>query len=175
MENSELSAIMEDYLESILKLDREKKHVRVKDIAARMHVKMPTVTSMLENLKGKNLVNHEKYEYVALTRKGRKIAKDVYNRHTVLKKFLTDILIIEPATAEEDACKMEHTVSPVTMEKLVKFVEFIETCPRSGSDWLRRFDQYQKHGRDEALCLQQMRVFEEKFDAEVKKLEDKGE
>lgn len=175
MENSRLSAIMEDYLESILQLDMEKKHVRVKDIAAKMQVKMPTVTSMLENLKGRNLVNHEKYEYVALTRKGRKIARDVYNRHTVLKKFLTDILIIDPKTAEEDACRMEHTVSPVTMERFVKFVEFIETCPRGGSDWLHRFDQYQKHGRDEARCLEQMKVFEERFDAEVKRLEDKEE
>ena len=167
-----LSSTIEDYLEAILNLEKDKKIVRVKDIAQKMEVKLPTVTSMLNNLVEKGLINHEKYEYVELTKKGKRIAKDVYRRHVIFRDFLTGILNVDTITAEEDACRMEHVVSPVTLEKFVKFMEFIESCPRGGSDWLLRFDEYQKHGRDEDKCLERMKHFEKRYGAEIKKLED---
>ena len=170
-----LSSTMEDYLETVLNLEKSKKFVRVKDIAQKMDVKLPTVTSMLNNLVERGLINHEKYEYVELTKKGKRIAKDVYRRHVIFRDFLTCILNIDPKTAEEDACKMEHVVSSVTLERFVKFMEFVETCPRGGSDWLLHFNEYQKHGRDEDKCLERMKYFEKRYGAEIKKLEDKVE
>ncbi len=119
MPEKELSSTMEDYLETIFNLEKSKKVVRVKDIAKEMEVKLPTVTSMMNTLSQRGLVNHEKYEYVELTAKGKRIAKDVYRRHVILRDFLTDILNIDKETAEEDACKMEHAVSPVTLERVV--------------------------------------------------------
>jgi len=53
-----LTPAMEDYLELILKLKEENKVVRVRDIAKGMNVKMPSVTSMLNTLAKKNLINH---------------------------------------------------------------------------------------------------------------------
>lgn len=173
MGKQKLSSTMEDYLEAIFNLEESKKVVRVKDIAKEMEVKLPTVTSMLNNLIDKSLINHEKYEYVELTTKGRSIAKDVYRRHVILRDFLTDILNIDKETAEKDACKMEHAVSPVTLERIVKFMEFVENCPRSGSDWLRHFDDYQQHGRTDKKCLQRMKNFEEKYSQTIKKLKSK--
>jgi len=58
MTDRPLTSVMEDYLEAIFDLDRERKTVRVKDIARRMNVKMPTVTSMLKNLNDRGLVNY---------------------------------------------------------------------------------------------------------------------
>ena len=62
-----LSSTIEDYLETILNLEKDKKIVRVKGIALKMNVKMPTFTSMLNNLVERGLINHEKHEYVELT------------------------------------------------------------------------------------------------------------
>jgi len=84
-----LSSTMEDYLETIFNLEKNKKIVRVKDIAQKMDVKLPTVTSMLNNLVERGLINHEKYEYVELTREGKRIAKDVYRRHVIFFDFGT--------------------------------------------------------------------------------------
>jgi hypothetical protein len=58
---------MEDYLEAIFQSDEDKKAVRVKDIAKRVDVKMPSLSSMLKTLNNRGLVNYEKYEYVELT------------------------------------------------------------------------------------------------------------
>jgi len=164
---------MEDYLESILELEEANNHARVKDIARKMHVTLPTVTSMLNTLRKRNLVNHGKYEYVKLTRKGRLIARDIYRRHTILKRFLTDILHIDTKTADTDACRMEHAVSADTLERIVKFMEFIETCPRGGADWLKNFEHYHNHGPSEANCLERMKDFEKHYRTKIKKLEDK--
>ncbi|MEW6377962.1 MAG: metal-dependent transcriptional regulator, partial [Thermodesulfobacteriota bacterium] len=122
-----LSPTVEDYIEAILNLERQRKAVGVKDIAKSMKVKLPTVTSMLNTLIQKGLIRHEKYEYVGLTEKGLKEAKEVQRRHDTLSKFLTEILNIDSSIAEVDACKMEHSISPETSEKFIKFIEFVET------------------------------------------------
>ena len=143
---------MEDYLEAIFDLDKEKRVVRVKDIAKRMDVKMPTVSSMLKTLNDRGLVHYEKYEYVELTPKGAGVGKDMRNRHEVLLKFLTDILGIESKTANEEACKMEHTLSETTLESLTNFMDFIESYPRAGKSWLHYFKEYQQHARSPENC-----------------------
>lgn len=173
MSRSDISSTMEDYLETIFELERDKKYARVKDIAQKMNVKLPTVTSMLNNLQKRDLVSHEKYDHVELTRKGREVAREVYRSHTMIKKFLMDILKIDAKTADEDACKMEHAVSSETLERIVKFMEFIEECPRGGSDWLQNFVHYHQHGRSDEKCLERMKDFDKKYGAEIKKIENK--
>jgi len=126
-----LTSVMEDYLEAIFDLDKEKKVVRVKDIAKRLRVKMPTVSSMLKTLSGRGLVNYEKYEYVELTKSGADIGKEMRRRHQVLLRFLTEILKIDSKTADEEACKMEHTLSVSTLDSFTEFMEFVQACPRA--------------------------------------------
>ena len=162
---------MEDYLERILELEKEKHQARVKDIAQKMHVRLPTVTSMLHTLQKRDLVRHEKYDHVELTARGRAVAEDIYRRHTLLKKFLMDILNIDAKTADEDACKMEHAVSADTLERIATFMGFIESCPRCGSDWLQHFDDYQRHGHSDEKCLKRMKDFEKHYSGEMNKLE----
>jgi len=123
MQDEQLSNSMEDYLEAISALKQKKKYVRVKDIAKEMKVRMPSVTGALKSLTDRNLVRHEKYEYVELTDDGIKIADEIKRRHDLISKFLTHVLKIDPEIAERDACKIEHSLSPVTVERLVKLVE----------------------------------------------------
>jgi DtxR family Mn-dependent transcriptional regulator len=166
-----LTSSMEDYLETILLLEEGKRAVRVKDIAKKMGVKLPTVSSMLNSLIQRDLIKHEKYEYVELTDKGLDAAKSVRRKHDVLSNFLSGILGIGPQRAEEDACKMEHAVSPETMERLVEFMEFIEVCPRSGPSWLGYFNTYRKKGHSPQECLKHMREFMEEFGSNLQEME----
>ena len=166
-----LTPTMEDYLEAIYTLSQEKRAVRVKDIAKRLGVKMPTVTGMLKTLSDKGMIDHEKYEYLELTGKGSHIGSQIDHRHQLLKSFLIDILQINHDQADEDACKMEHAVSPTTLERIVEFMEFIENCPRSGSDWLDLFNEYRRHEMPREKCLEKMKDFVDKYGAKIRAME----
>jgi len=138
------SASMEDYLESILVLGEGKEAVRVSQISKALGVKMPSVSSALAKLSQQGLVEHERYGRVQLTPEGERVAEDVFHRHEALRHFLTEILNIDPETAVDDACKMEHTISPATQQKLAKFVEFINQPPEGQPKWLKIFHHYLK-------------------------------
>ena len=142
MAEKSLTSVMEDYLEAIFDLNQEKKFVRVKDVAKRMGVKMPTVSSMLKTLNDRGLVNYERYGYVELTKDGEDIGKEVRRRHGVFLKFLTEILGIEFEIADLEACKMEHTLSSDTLDRLSAFMGFVQTSPRVGKNWLKHFKEY---------------------------------
>lgn len=128
-EQKPLTATMEDYLEAIFDLDKDKRVVRVRDIAKRMDVKMPTVTSALKTLNSKGLVHYEKYEYVELTPEGSAVGGEMHRRHKLLLTFLTDILKVDYETANEEACKMEHALSAATLERLADFMAFLQERP----------------------------------------------
>jgi DtxR family transcriptional regulator, Mn-dependent transcriptional regulator len=147
-----LTATMEDYLEAIFDLDRDKKVIRVKDIAKRLDVKMPTVTSMLRTLNERGLVNYEKYEFVELTDSGADVGREMRRRHQVLFKFLTDILKIDMRIADDEACKMEHSLSLSTLESLTDFMAFIQSCPRAGDSWLNYFEEFRRVGHKPEKC-----------------------
>ncbi len=143
-----ISSHMEDYLEAIAFLKKKKKFVRVKDIGKILGVKNPSVSEALTVLSRKGLVKHERYGYVELTESGSKAAEIITKRHNTLATFLEDVLNIDSKTAQEDACRMEHSISKDTAKKLDKFIQFIEDSPYSGRPkWLRSFDQFQKTGK----------------------------
>jgi len=167
-----LTPAMEDYLEAIFNLSREKRVVRVKDIAKRLGVKMPTVTSMLKTLSERGLVDYEKYEYLELTQKGSAVGEEIDRRHHVLRSFLTDILKIDLEKADEEACKMEHAISSSTLERFIEFMEFIQFCPRVGLDWLEYFDEYRLHGQERDKCLARMKKFANGFRVRIKSIEE---
>jgi DtxR family transcriptional regulator, Mn-dependent transcriptional regulator len=158
-----LTSVMEDYLEAIFDLDKEKRVVRVKDIAKRLGVKMPTVTSMLKTLSKRGLVHYEKYEYVELSDKGSEVGGEVHRKHVVLRRFLTDILNIDLNTADKEACKMEHALSSRTLDSITDFMAFIQACPRVGEDWLERFEEYRREPWSPDKCVKQSERFSCEF------------
>ncbi len=118
-----LSASLEDYLEAILEIDKKKKNVRVKDVAQKLGVTMPSVNGALKNLEAKGFITHEKYDYIELTKSGLQQASKVASRHTMIFFFLKDILDVDEKTAQLDACKIEHVLSKITVEKMTKYRE----------------------------------------------------
>ncbi len=148
MKKKKLSSNMEDYLEAIAVLKKKDGVVRVRDISRVLNVRTSSVTSALNTLSKRGFVSHERYGYVELTKDGGELAQRIQRRHNLLVKFLTSILSIDPKIASEDACKMEHILSPQTFQKLTKFIEFVETCPDGERpDWLQSFDYYFKTGK----------------------------
>ena len=116
------TASVEDYLEAIMLLEREPQGATVTSISRFLDVKKPSVTAALSKLSENRLVEHQRYGAVALTAEGRRTARDVYHRHTTLLHFLTDVLGVDARTAEEDACKLEHSLSSASVAKLTDFV-----------------------------------------------------
>jgi DtxR family Mn-dependent transcriptional regulator len=154
---TERTASMEDYLEAIAQLRAEETEVRVTQISKRLGVKKPSVTSALHKLSEDGLVKHQRYGHVELTAKGRKVAEEVMRRHDVLFRFLSDVLGVDGETAQDDACRVEHALSPTSLERLATFVQFVLTCPRGEPVWQREFNHYCEYGeRDQevvAKCL----------------------
>jgi DtxR family Mn-dependent transcriptional regulator len=119
------TARMEDYLKRIALLGDGGNVVRVTEISKALGVKKPSVTSALKKLSQQGLVEHERYGQAALTPEGNRIAEDVARRYEVLRHFLAEILNVDPDIAAEDACKMEHSLSPASLERLAKLEEFL--------------------------------------------------
>jgi DtxR family Mn-dependent transcriptional regulator len=142
----EQTASMEDYLEAVAMLRGKGKVVRVSQISRKLKVKMPSVTSALKKLSEQRLVEHERYGHIKLTPKGDEVARDVIRRHEALTRFFVQALSIDRQIAEEDACKIEHVISPLSMERLAKFVEFIGACPLGGTNFPSRYEYYLEHG-----------------------------
>jgi len=121
--SKKLTSHVEDYLEAIYLLEKEHGHAHVRDIAERLKIKMPSVTEAIAKLKKEKLVNYQKYEFITLTPKGSQLAQGVCKRHRVLYRFLHDILGVDDDIAEEDACKIEHIISPEALGRLSKFLK----------------------------------------------------
>ena len=147
-----LTPSLEDYLEVIYQIIQEKQAARVKEIAKRLNVNNSSVTGALKSLSSKGYLNYSPYDVITLTEQGRAVAVDVIRRHEVLKQFFTEILCIDPQTSDEAACKMEHEVTPEVLDKIVKFVEFTEICPRSGQEWIEGFRRFSTTGKPKNEC-----------------------
>lgn len=118
-----LSESMENYLEAIFEIELKKQVVRVRDVANDLEVTMPSVNGALKILEAKGFITHEKYEYITLTPEGVARASRISRKHQTIQTFLEKVLGVDPKTAGEDACKIEHDLSPATMKKLVDFLE----------------------------------------------------
>jgi len=112
---------IEDYIELIYDLQKEKKRVHTNDIASAFDITPASVTEIFQKLSEKGYIDYEKYNGAILTKKGEKLAIKTLNRHNQLKEFLI-ILGVDDKTAEIDACEMEHILHKSTMEAIIKFV-----------------------------------------------------
>lgn len=147
-----LSASLEDYLETIYHIVSEKQVARAKEIASRLKVSRSSVTEAFRSLSQKGLINYAPYEVITLTAEGEKLAKDVIHRHDALKNFFIHVLAVDEKLAEDGACKIEHAAPRQIIERLTQFMQFIDECPRGGSDWIKSFAKYCKHGKASDKC-----------------------
>lgn len=112
---------MEDYLECILLLEREKRVARVSDISGKMNVRKASVVSAVAFLQENALLMHERYGYITLTEKGREMAAAILKKHNALYSFLARVLKIGDELAEKEASAACHVLSGPTIEKITAF------------------------------------------------------
>ena len=107
----------EDYLEMILRLTEEKGYARSVDIAMGLGVSKPSVSVAMKQLREGGYIVMDKDNYISLTESGYEIAHRIYERHKVLTRVLT-LIGVDAPTAQEDACKVEHDISPQTFDAI---------------------------------------------------------
>ena len=117
----------EDYLESIYRLSLDSGEpdgsVRSVDVADQLEVSKASVNKALNHLKDMGMVTQSRYGRVTLTSEGEKYAKIVWRSHRALRAFLQTDLGVEPETADEEACLMEHALSADTMTRLIDYLQ----------------------------------------------------
>jgi DtxR family Mn-dependent transcriptional regulator len=119
---------IEEYIETICVLEQREGRAQTGMIASRMGVKPPSITEMLQKLEREGLIHYESYTGATLTSSGKKMARELMQKHRVIADLL-EILGIDHKLAETDACEIEHHVSPETLKRLEQFVEFARNDP----------------------------------------------
>jgi len=132
----------------IYELIEEKGYARTVDISSRLNVQPPSVTEMIQRMDEGGYLIYERYRGLKLTRKGKDLAKSVCDKHRTLATLLK-ILGVDEEIAEVDACKIEHNIDAETMDRLTKFVEFVENSPHNRM-WMEHFEHYARTG--EFMC-----------------------
>lgn len=148
----DLSSSQEMYLKTIHLLCEENKVARVKDIASQLNVTMSSVNGAIKGLTARGFCEHSRYGYVDLTAEGREAALQVLGKYQVLARFLSDILGVEPRVADNDACEMEHIVSPQTLDRIETFLDFIDGCGKDAKQWLEHYQAFLKNRLNGEKC-----------------------
>lgn len=107
----------ENYLETILMLGQNGQQVRSIDIVNELGFSKPSVSVAMKKLRENGFIKVDTDGYITLTESGSEIAERIYERHTII----SDILIrlgVDKETAVNDACRIEHVISPETFQKL---------------------------------------------------------
>ena len=151
--HKKLTESQEDYLEAIYHIASSKQVARAKDIAARLKVNSSSVTGALRVLADKGLIHYAPYDVVTLTDEGKNIAEDVVRRHEVLRDFFERILGVDGIEADDAACQVEHAMTRSVLDKLIRFVGFIDICPRVGISWKEAFKNYCREGLRRENCV----------------------
>lgn len=115
----ELHESGEMYLETILILKNRFGYVRSIDIAHELGYSKPSVSRAVSLLKENDYIIYDPDGMILLTEKGSEIAESIYERHKVLSKYLISLGVSED-TAQRDACRMEHVISPETFDIIKK-------------------------------------------------------
>lgn len=112
---------IEDYLETILSLQKKMGNVRSIDIANELGYSKPSVSVAMKNLRGLEYIIVDDNGYISFTESGKKRAEGVMEKHTLLSNWLIR-LGVDEETAKEDACRMEHDISEESFEAIKLFI-----------------------------------------------------
>lgn len=109
----------ENYLETILVLSKKLPVVRSVDIANELGFKKSSVSIAMKNLREKKQITVTEAGFIYLTDSGKAIADMIYERHLLISNWLIKLGVPEEI-AVEDACRIEHVISPESFEAIKK-------------------------------------------------------
>ena len=114
-----VSPVQEMYLKTLYRVRGRHEVARSRDLAHALGVSPGTVSGVLKKLKEMGLVEHERYGVVVLTPAGASIAECMLRRFETIRDVLVGVFGVDPETAAEDACAMEHAASPATIRGMM--------------------------------------------------------
>ena len=112
----------ENYLETILLLEKNNGHVRSIDIATELGFSKPSVSVAMKNLRENGYIETDSVGHIVLLSKGREVAEKMMERHMLLTKWLISIGVPEDI-ASDDACKVEHVISEETFTAIKNLIK----------------------------------------------------
>lgn len=124
-EHNEITHSGAHYLMSVQKLIDEQGYARVSDVARNLDITPGSASIMLKSLKEKGYIEEDHNRFLRLSPLGHRLALSVQSHRRIVITFFKDVLHIDPAQAEIDACKIEHLISTETGEHLLSFLQFL--------------------------------------------------
>ncbi|MCC6652606.1 MAG: metal-dependent transcriptional regulator [Candidatus Eisenbacteria bacterium] len=147
-----LSPSHEHYLRAIWDVRSRRGYARMADVARELGVAPATLSVGLRPLEARGLIAHDEARFLLLTPAGERAAREVHHRFTVLRTFLHDVLGVEVATAESEACLIEHDISPSTTSRFVDFLKLLHEDPEVAGLLRERFEAYQRSCAPSEAC-----------------------
>jgi DtxR family Mn-dependent transcriptional regulator len=119
----------EEYLQIIYWLQEAGLPMTGANIARAMQVSAPTVHEMIGRLEEDGYVTRAADKSLSFTESGREHAAQIVRRHRLIERFLTDVFDIPWDQVHEEAEKLEHWMSPVVEERMLRAIGDAKTCP----------------------------------------------
>ena len=151
-EQNEITHSIAHHLMAVDALLTKQGYSRVTDVARYLNITKGSASITLKHLKERGYVEEDANKFVHLTDKGNYTVRVVVAKRHIIIKFLNEVLSVEPAQAEIDACKIEHLVSSQSGLQLLNFVQFIMSGDKNAENFLNAFRKYQHAPGDAEHC-----------------------
>ena len=130
-----LSEVIENYLETIFRLEVSEGAAKASAIADATGVSRSAVTSALRTLRDQGFIEYSPYGPIRLTAEGRGIGRDISHRHLVFQEFFQNVLQLDPETSDKVACRLEHVVPADVTRRLGQFVLYLKSREGTWNGW----------------------------------------
>jgi DtxR family Mn-dependent transcriptional regulator len=143
----EVSHSVAHYLTAMADLHADLGYARVSDVARQLRVTKGSVSIQVKHLKKKGYVTEDPNRFLQLTALGQTVVDDVRHNRQALIQFLARVLGVSPARAEEDACKMEHLLSPETGRQILALVDLLRSDDPDARRFVRKFKKFKAESK----------------------------
>ncbi|MGD0110305.1 MAG: metal-dependent transcriptional regulator [Armatimonadota bacterium] len=124
-----LSENVEEYLEAIHRLAERPGGASTTSLARHLRITPASVTGMLRRLRELGMISYRRYHDIALTEDGQRRAHDLIRRHRLAERLLTDVLKVPLDEAHQEACRLEHVMSPRLEQRMADALGSPVFCP----------------------------------------------
>lgn len=116
----------QNYLETILLLEKSNGVVRSIDVAKTLGVTKPSVSRAMGKLKDAGLIEMDENNKIVFTKKGKKEAEAILEKHETVTQFLMMTTDVSEEVAREDAAKISHVMGEEVYAGVIGFIKQVE-------------------------------------------------
>ncbi len=149
---NELTESLEKYLLAIYEIVKTNQAARVKDVSKYLNIGGPSTSEAVKTLAAKKFINYEPYGIITLTSKGKEQAEEKLKRHTIISKFLQQVLLIDDDKIDLSAKQIEYSMTEDVLDKFVNFLTFIDTCSCKEPKWIKSYKYFSNHKKMPDKC-----------------------